>query len=71
MRQASADTEMRAGDRVRLVHDHDDIPAGSTGRIVGFYRRPDDDTCVVRFDHLDADIERIPCSALEVVAPVG
>lgn len=58
-----AQDDLEVGDAVRLRHLHESVPAGSRGRVVGFYRLDPPQT-LVEFDGgrtavLDSALERI------------
>ena len=55
----------RLNDAVRLLGRHDDVPAGSVGRVLGSFPRPTEITYVVSF--VDAKVSVLELHANEIV----
>jgi hypothetical protein len=62
--QTAAQDDLEVGDAVRLRELHDSVPAGSRGRVVGFYRLDPPQTLV----EFDGGLAAVLDSALERVA---
>ena len=52
-------------DAVRLLDSHDDVPAGSVGRVLGTFPRPTEITYVVSF--VDTEVHVLELRAHEIV----
>jgi hypothetical protein len=55
------------GSLVRLLAAMNGLPAGATGRVLGFFRAPDAETCFVAFEDVGATAQ-VPLEALESVS---
>ena len=60
-----ADARFRLNDPVRLLEYHDDVPAGSVGRVLGTFPRPAEITYVVSF--VDANVRVLELHGDEIV----
>jgi hypothetical protein len=58
---------LTAGAIVRLVLPLDDVPEGTSGHIIGFYRHPEYEAVAVKFHDADGTETCVPAEALELV----
>lgn len=61
------DDDLSTGTDVRLLVPLEGVPQGAIGRIIGFFRGPGTESCVVAFDGSIGAVARVPAEALEPV----